>query len=570
MSYDSCFSRLRINGGGAMKRIIQAGFFVGLLVVLVLILAGCAAGPAARSGGRDADGPRPGGVLRFGMTVEAQSLDPAHFYEASGIEIGKEIYDGLLAYDQDMKLVAAHAEKWEVRGNLTYIFHLKKGTKFHNGREVTAADFKYSLERLLEPKTRSEISAMLLPVQGADERLAGKTEEVRGIKVKDPYTLEITLEKPFAGFIYVLAHPGTSVVDRKCVAAAGRDFGTPAAPSGTIVGSGPFKFKSWQPALEIALVRNDTYYGDKAYLDEVQYKIFKEESTILNEYRAGSLDFVDRLPPGLVKHTVSLYPGLTRRTEQLSEYFYAFNMAKPPFKDNLKLRQAVSAAVDRNAIATMLEGEAVPAMSAVPRGISALQADGNPGDANPVAGTNPAGNRREAIRLLAEAGYPGGRGLGAIELKYNVSEVNQKVAEIVQEQLRAVGIRLKLVGMEPGAYMNDLVNGSTQMFRFGWGADYPDPDSFLYSLYHSGEIGNNNLNFYSNPAVDELLEKARGELDAEKRGELYRRIETKLLADMPAVYLYSGVETDLLTPRVRGLTINKLDLKPMNRVWLVE
>lgn len=552
-----------------MKRRIQAGFFVGLLTVLALMFTGCMAGPAARSGVKDAAAPHPGGVFRFGMTVEAQSLDPAHFYEASGIEIGKEIYDGLLTYDREVKLVAAHAERWEVRDNLTYVFYLKKGTKFHNGREVTAADFKYSLERLLDPKTRSEISGMLLPVQGAGDRLAGKAEEVRGIKVKDPYTLEITLEKPFAGFVYVLAHPGTSVVDRKSVEAAGRDFGTPAAPAGTIVGSGPFKFKGWQPALEISLVRNDTYYGDTAYLDELQYKIFKEESTVLNEYRAGNLDFVDRLPPGLVRHTVSRYPGLTRRTEQLSEYFYAFNLDKPPFKDNLKLRQAVSAAVDRNAIATMLEGEAVPAMGAVPRGISTLQAAAAAGG-KPVDGLDPAGNRQAAVKLLAAAGYPGGQGLGEIELKYNVSEVNQKVAELVQEQLRAVGIRLKLVGLEPGTYMNDLVNGNTQLYRFGWGADYPDPDTFLYSLYHSGEIGNNNLSSYRNKTVDGLLEKARGEMDVAKRGELYRQAEAAILADMPAVYLYSGVETDLLAPRVRGVTINELDLKPMDRVWLVE
>ncbi|TLN06087.1 ABC transporter substrate-binding protein, partial [bacterium] len=307
-------------------------------------------------------------------------------------------------------------------------------------------------------------------------------------------------------------------------------------------------------------------YGDKAYLDELRYKFFKEESTVLNEYRAGSLDFVDRLPPGLVKHTVSRYPGLTRRTEQLSEYFCAFNMDKPPFKDNLKLRQAVSAAVDRSAIATMLEGEAAPATGVLPRGISAMAAAGT----IPVNGTSPGGNRREAAELLAAAGYPGGRGLGEIELKYNISEVNQKVAELVQEQLRAAGIRIKLVGMEPGAFMNDLVNGNTQMFRFGWGADYPDPDSFLYPLYHSGQIGNNNLSFYRNPEVDELLDKARGEQDGDKRAALYRQAEAKILADTPAVYLYSGVETDLLSPRVRDLLINKLDLKPMGRVWLAE
>jgi len=544
-----------------MERNIRPGlFFAAFLMFLITVLTGCGPTAGDKKDLTGNEGPRAGGTFRYGMTVEAQSLDPAHFYEASGIEIGKEIYDGLVTYDRDMKLAPAHAERWETGDNLTYVFYLKKGARFHNGREVTAADFKYSLERLLDPGTRSEISGMLLPVRGAGARLAGKAAEVQGIKVKAAYTLEITLDKPFAGFIYVLAHPGTSVVDRRSVEAAGRDFGTPAATRETVVGSGPFKFNSWRPGLEISLVRNDSYYGNKAYLDEIRYKFFKEESTVLNEYRAGSLDFVDRLPPGLVKHTVSRYPGLTRRTEQLSEFFYAFNMSKPPFKDNLKLREAVSAAVDRNAIATMLEGEAVPATGVVPRGISAL----------PAGGANPAGDRRAAGRLLAGAGYPGGKGLGEIELKYNVSEVNQKVAELVQEQLRAVGIRLRLVGMEPGAFMNDLVNGNTQMFRLGWMADYPDPDSFLYSLYHSGQIGNNNLNFYRNPAVDALLDRARGERDAVKRADLNRQAEAAILADMPAVYLYSGVETDLLSLQVRGLIVNKLDLKNMDRVWLAE
>lgn len=546
-----------------MKRIFRTGFlvfFAGLLVVALFMLSGCGAKPAAKSGPGGGDGPHQGGVFRFGMTVEAQSLDPVHFYEASGIEIGKEIYDGLLNYDRDMKLVPAHAERWEIRDKLTYIFYLRKGTKFHNGREVTAADFKYSLERLLDPKTKSELSGMLLPVQGAGAKLAGKAEEVSGIKVRDPYTLEITLEKPFAGFIYVLAHPGTSVVDRKSVETAGRDFGTPAAPEGTVIGSGPFKFKGWQPAVEISLVRNDGYYGAKAFLDEVQYRFFKEESTVLNEYRAGNLDFVDRLPPGLVKHTVSRYPGLTRRTDQLSIYFYGFNMAQPPFKDNPKLRQAIYNAIDRNAIATLLEGEVAPAITLIPPGLSKKSVDG----------INPTGARDVAADLLSEAGYPGGNGLGEIELKYNVSEVNQKVAEIVQEQLRAVGIKLKLVGLEPGAYMNDLENGNTQMFRFGWAADYPEPDSFLYPLYHSGQIGNNNYSFYSNPEVDILLDRARGEADPEKREQLYLKAETIILSDMPTAFLYRGVETDLLSPRVRGLAINKLDLKPMDRVWVAE
>lgn len=546
-----------------MQRVVKTGFFMlfaGLLIGMFFVLAGCTARPAEKSAAGGSDGPRPGGVFRFGMTVEAQSLDPAHFYEASGIEIGKEIFDGLLTYDKDMKLVPAHAERWDNRDNLTYTFYLKKGTKFHNGREVTAADFKYSLERILNPKTKSELSGVLLPVKGAGDMLAGKAKEVSGIKVKDPYTLEITLDKPFAGFIYVLAQPGTSVVDRKSVEAAGQDFGTPGAPAGTVIGSGPFKFKGWKPSIEITLVRNDGYYGNKAYLDEVQYRFFKEESTVLNEYRAGNLDFVDRLPPGLVKHTVSQYPGLTRQTEQYSLYFYGFNTAKPPFKDNPKLRQAIFYAIDRNAIAALLEGEAAPTTTLIPDGFFK----------KPIKGIAPAGSRQAAADLLKEAGYPGGKGLGEIELKYNVSEVNQKVAEIVQEQLKAVGVNLKLVGMEPGAYMNDLINGNTQMFRFGWAADCPEADSFLYPLYHSAEIGNNNLSFYSNKEVDSLLDRARSELDPDKREEIYLKAEAIILRDMPTAFLYRGVETDLFSSRVRGLSINKLDFKPMDQVWMAE
>lgn len=530
-------------------------FFYTIFIWTSVIFTGCST--AADKPTQGSENPLLGGVLRAHLPAPVQSLDPAHLYDSASIEVGMQVFRGLLTLDpQNMEIRPAHAERWEIKNNgRLYIFYLAKGARFHSGKEVTAEDFKYSFERILDPHTASELSGLLTVVKGGREKLAGKTKETTGIRVRGKYVLEMELAEPSPTFLYVLVHPGLAVVDRSAVEKAGTDFGTQAA-QGLLAGTGPFRVTDWNNS-QIELKANSDYFKGRPYLDKVIYRFIKEETTALNEYRAGNLDLVDRIPPGQLKAVADEFPGQVKTTDLLEVTMYVFNVNKPPF-NNKYLRKAINYAVNREEIITALEGQAVYGKGIVPKGI--------PGFGDDVRGYEY--NQAKALEMLDKAGYPRGAGLPVIELKYNTSELNQRVAEIVQAHLKKVGINVRLVNMEPAAYLEDLVAGNSQMFRLSWVADYPDPETFLYPLFASTEVGNANFAFYKNPRFDQILLAARETTDERKRTELYKQAQQVLMDDSVGVVLYYSAQTGLVSPRVKNLYMSRLNIKPLERVWL--
>lgn len=503
------------------------------------------------------DTPRFGGELRTSLSAPVQTLDPAHFFDNASIEVGKEIFAGLITVDPVTgKLAPAHAEGWESTDDKVFDFYLTKGAKFHNGREVTAEDFKYSFERILNPDTASEISGMLLDIKGAKERLGGIINAVEGIRVKDKYHLQIELNKPSSGFLYILTHPGFSVVDKSVVEKAGADFGTQAAPK-SIVGSGPFKLVSWNNSQATIKGNPDCFLG-KPYLDKVVFRFIKEESTALNEFRAGNLHIVDRLPPGQLRAIKKEFPGQVKTQNLLGLTMYLFNFEKAPL-NNRDIRKAVNYAINREDIVFALEGDAVIGRDFIPDGIPGYSDD---------LGYNY--DKDKALMHLEAAGYPGGKGLAEIELKFNASEINQRVAEIIQANLRDVGIKVKLISMEPAAFLEDLGKGNTQMFRISWIADYPDVQTFLAPLFSSAQIGNTNFANYANPDFDRLLGAAQTTQDKSERARLYRQAHQILIEDCAGVVIFYPARTILHSSRVKNLTITEMDVKPLHKVWLAE
>jgi len=542
-----------------MKR---KSLLVSLLICLgisLLLTAGCGQGNTSTTAVDN--NPQTGGVLRYPLLDDPASLDPAKFSDELSIDVGKEIFDGLVDIDSSTnKVVAAHAEKWDVKDNTVFTFHLLQGAKFHNGKEVTAEDFKYSFERLLDPQIASEVGWVLAGVKGAEDRMSGKAEDTEGIKVIDKYTLEITLESAAPAFLSMMSSPVAVVVDKASVEKAqtgGKAFAATGAGPEVVVGTGPFKLSQWVPKNVIKIVRNDEYYGRKAYLDGVDFRIIPDETTTLNEFRAGNLDFTDRIPPGQVKVVEQEFSNQVIQNSLCQVEFYGLNTTQEPF-NNVKLRQALNFAVDREGIIkAVMEGIGVPAKGVLPPGL--------PEYSETLKGY--AYDQAKAKSLLAEAGYPEGNGLKEIELTYNNNrETNQKIAEAVQAQLKEIGVKVKLRGVPLPSFKDELFNGNLSFYRMGWVADYLDAGYFLNPLFRSeGEM---NLSKYANPEVDKLLAKVQSVTDEQQRAKLYQQAEQMIVDDAPVLFLYHPNSMYLKGKNVYGIKGNPLDLIQLSNVWI--
>jgi peptide/nickel transport system substrate-binding protein/oligopeptide transport system substrate-binding protein len=517
-----------------------------MLVISTLMITGCGAGKETN---RQA--------FRYPLLDDPISLDPANFNEELGINVGKEIYDGLVDLDfEKLTVIPAHAEKWDVKENKVFTFYLRKGAKFHNGKEVTAEDFRYSFDRLLNPDTAATVAWILEGVKGAVERMEGKADNTEGIKVIDRYTLEITLEEPSPSFLSWLAHPGAAVVDRDTVEKAGVSLGSTGAGPDVIIGSGPFMLSEWVPKNQIRLSRNDEYYGQKAFLEQVEFRIIPDATTALNEFRAGNLDIVTGIPPGQIQSVEKEFPGQVIKNTLWEVKFFGFNLSREPFKDNVKLRRALNFAIDREGIINaVLEGDGVPAKGVLPPGMAEYNDDLKGYDYNP----------EKAISLLSEAGFPEGKGLPEVELAFNQHETNQKIAEAVQAQLKEVGFRTKLKGMPLPEYQREVGTGSLNVFWLSWIADSMDAGCILYPLFSSGGYG---LFGYANQEVDTLLDRAKSAVDQDERIRLYREAEKLIVDDSPAIWIFHPRRTYLKAGNISGFQANPMDIIPMDKIQL--
>ncbi len=509
--------------------------------------------------------PQRGGTYRYTLgPSDPPSLDPVHITDTVSHAVASELFDGLVTFDQDLKIQPAIARRWVVSGKgRIYTFDLRPEVRFHNGRVVTAEDFRYSFERLLHPDTRSERTWILEKLQGARDFIAGKARGVTGVKVLGPHKLQLVLERPFAPFLALLAYPAASVVPREAVQRWGRQFST--HPMGT----GPFRFHEWRHDDRVVLHANPKYFQGAPYLNQIVFRVIPDEMTRFQEFKAGNLDHTD-IPTGLfrvVQKDPSLGPMLASGPS-LGINAIQFNLERPPFRGNRTLRRAFNYAVDKEAIAeVILEGRVRPARSVLPPGMFAHNPD--------LKGY--AYNKEKARQLLAEAGYEGGKGLPTLTLYYNTGLVNRKITEFIQGALLQMGITIELRELDWPAYLNLVDRGDAQAFRLGWLADYPDPENFLTVLFHSRNLGSKgNLSRYVDPRVDALLDRADTSLDPAERKRLYQAAEEIILEDAPWIFLHYYSTDVLIQPWVKGLReqISAMDSAPtlgmvqMRKVWL--
>jgi len=479
------------------------------------------------------------GTFRYRLASDPPSLDPIHCTDTSSATIVLKLFDGLVDQDPEtLDIVPAIAKSWEISDDgLVYTFHLKRGVTFHNGREVTSTDFRYSFERCLDPKNRSERSWVLAPVSGARAMLDGDADTLAGMETPDDYTVVLRLDRPFAPFISYLAMEAARVHAREGV--GGDDF--------TPIGTGPFRFVSWDHGIRVTVEANDAWHGGRSGLDRVEFEVIPDVGVAFQKFVAGELDFVEEIPPGQLRLIRERHPESVKMWPYLRIEYIGFNHTRPPFKDNPALRKALSWAVDRERIvADLFEGAAERPTGILPPGI--------PGRDETIAGYGY--DLEKAKQLLAEAGYPGGAGLPELTLWYNTNERHEQVSQYIRSTLEKLGVKVRLKSLDWPAYLKACESHEPDMYRLGWVADIPDADNFLYILLHSSQIGAaGNYSGYSDPEFDRLVEEARLITDQARRVELYKQADRKAMEDAVWILYAYPMQRILFNPAYEGLVM---------------
>ena len=515
---------------------------------LLLSLAGCKpAGPASPV----ADGLR-SQVLHLGNSSEPGDLDPQIATAYTEATILVALFEGLTCLDDaTSQPVPGVAESWGISPDgLTYTFHLRAGARWSNGDALTAGDFAWSYRRILSPKLASEYSYMLWPVKNAQAFNEGKITDFAqvGVRAVDDRTLELTLAAPCPWLLALAAHQAWYPVHRSTVEKFGgaEQKGTRWTRPENFVGNGPFTLKEWAPRARIVTARNP-YYWDAAHarLNGVVFYPIETLATEEKSYRAGQLHVTYGLPPAKIPAWRAAAPAQLRVDPFLETFFLRFNTAKPPL-NNVKVRQALTRALDRVALARdVLRGSVVPAYELTP-----------PDTAGYSSTAHVADDFAAARRLLTEAGFPGGRGLPTFEVQIKNDDVHRTLLEAIQQMWqRELGVKLTLVALEQKTWIQNQSSQAYTISSARWVGDYVDADTFL-SLWLTG--GGNNWTGWGNADYDRLVTEAARTLDAAKRHTLQQQAEAILLDEGPIVPIYHGARVFLLNPDVKGWTPNLL------------
>ncbi len=512
------------------------------LATLFLLMLGACSGPS----------PDDGVVLQRGMPTDPESLDHHKARSTQSAEVLRDLGEGLLSYSPTGELVPAAAERWEISDDgLRYTFYLREGARWSNGAAVTAEHFVVGLRRLVTPATGAFYANMLAAVVNAPEIVAGELPpEELGVAAPDARTLLVTLARPTPYLLSLMTHPSTFPLHPGALKEHGDSFARP----GKLLSNGAFILDAWVPGSVLALKRNEYYWNNAATtLDGVNYHVVVQDGSELNRYRAGELHVTSTVPPDNFAALKEQFGSELRVAPYLGIYFYGFNLLKPPFKGNRELRQALSMAIDRDQLAARVTGRGeAPAYSWVPPGI-----DGYEPTVLSFAALGTAERESLARRLYKEAGYSKAKPL-KIELRYNTSDTNKKIAVAIQSMWRNVlGVETTLINEEFQVLLANMRDAEvTEVFRSSWMGDYNDAHTFL-SVLEAGSAAN--MPRYASDEYESLMKRAANQLDPDRRRLYLEEAERVMLADHPVIPLYFYVSKHLVSPAVRGWGDNVLD-----------
>lgn len=523
---------------------LRRGAIAGLaLLALGMALAACSS-PETSEEPQPTHVAQSGGTFHFAQ-ASPRTLDPARLESVYESTVVNQIFDGLVAFDANLNTVPALAESWTIsRDGTEYTFRIQRGVLFHNQTELTADDVAYSLTRIYRlPTEQTDLAREYLShIEGTREFADGKSESISGIELISPYELKITLRHPFASFLAVLAMDCARVVPREYIERVGDEVFARAP-----VGTGPFVLREWEQDRSIVLTAFEDYHFGRAHLDSLIFETPKESRRdyATDAFLRGRLDMLEVIPGQVSELKRRAGVVLTSRQE-LSLTFLALNFERPPF-DNPYVRRALAQAVDRHALFADNDPARKVPFGILPPGMPGYTRESRLLPYDP----------EYAKQLLASGGYPNGEGLPTISLVTSDQSAQATVFYAkLAAQLAEVGFRVHNEHLSWLDFYERLKSGDGNCFTLNWVADIPDPDSFLYPLFHSH--GATNYVHYANPSVDEMLaggRRARSSLD---RLDIYREAEQLIIEDAPMVPLFHTVIVLATRPEVRGL-----DLTPM-------
>lgn len=532
------------NGGGVTRRTFVKG---GLAASALAALAACGKNGNAASGqGESAVKASDGGTFKYYIS-DPVAIDPYNLQESEGTQVGHVLFDSLVEWDWDKSDVKAKAAaSWEISDdNTVFTFHLKDA-KFHNGDPVTAESFKRGWQRLVDPSmaTPSEIGYHLSPVVGYDEMAQGSAKEISGLTCPDDKTFVVTLSAPMADFLAVCCHPGLAPVPQAAIDDPDSFLLAP-------IGNGPFMMDGkWESGQYINVKRFEDYYGDKPALDAINFSIQKDPKTAYSELEAGNMDFC-QIPTGRIQElsekfgkSVDGYTISPSRQALLgaeaSVYFLAVNLEDETMA-NKDLRHAMSLAINRqNIVDTLFESGREPADNVFPPIID------KKGGSWEFAEYDP----EKAKQIIDEKGLAG----TTVKLSYNSGGGHEDIMSCIQADLQTVGLTVEQDTKEWAAYLQGLTDGSFQLGRMGWIADYPTLDNFIYPNFYS--TADNNFSRYNNPEVDAAIDAARAIADEDERKDAYRKINQMVADDMPIIPIMFYAHQHVASDRVNELYYN--------------
>ncbi len=532
-----------------------------LCATALLVLVGCS---QKNSAAASASATPRTQILRLGNGAEPKGIDPQDITGVTEGKIAMALFEGLLPPDpHDLHPLPGLAESWDISPDgLIYTFHIRANARWSNGTPLTAQDFIASYRRMLSPKFASEYAYLLYNfVVGAKDYYDGKLTDFTqvGFAAPDDRTLSVTLRNATPYLLNIIAcHQAWDVVPVKVIA----EFSSLDAKDGAwtkpgrLVSNGPFLLKEWLPKQKITVVRNP-YYWDAANvkIDAIEFHAIDDSTAEEQAFRTGRLDVTETMPLTKIDTYRRDHPDTFHIEPYLGIYFYRCNVTKPPLTDK-RVRRALALALDREAIVkNITRGDQQPAYAV-----------SYPGTAGYTPSARLTGGLAEAKRLLAEAGYPDGKGCPPIELLYNTSEAHQAIAEAVQQMWRErLGVEVRLANQEWAAYQDTQHTHNFTMMRAGWIADYVDPHVFL-EIWGS-DSGNNDTQ-WKNTSYDRLLESALAAKTQDERYSIYQQMDAILVDECPVIPIYYYTHVYARSPNVQGWFPTLLDLHPYKYISL--
>jgi peptide/nickel transport system substrate-binding protein len=461
------------------------------------------------------------------MIIESSptNLDPRVGIDASSERIDALMFDDLLDRDEHLNVTPALAERWEVADPLTYIFHIRHGVKFHDGRALTSRDVKWTFDSMLQGKIRTTRAAAY--------------RYVDHVEAPDDYTIAFRMKEPYSTLLWNLSDGAMGIVP----------YGTLTEMTNHPVGSGPFRFVSAEQDKEVIIERNEDYWGDKPHVPRVRFVVVPDTTTRALELRKGSADIASNALTSDMVLALEKEPNLQVERAPGTVFSYlAFNLRDPILRD-VHVRQALAYAIDRRPMIQYLWRDfARPADSILPPQSWAYEGDVPKYEFDP----------ERAGRILDAAGYPPINGVRFhLVMKTSTEETTRLMVAVLQQQLRGVGIVLDIRVFESATFMADVVSGAYQMYSLRWIGGNEDPDIFEY-VFHSDKFPPHGANrsFYVNPRIDTLIKEGRSETDPRRRKAVYAKIQMILATDLPYINLWFLDNVIVHTKRVHNITLN--------------